>query len=76
MSEKSVEQVVRDILQSAFDEGLIHLLDADSDGVPPSEMSSGDLVGPANILEQYVNARLAAEVAELRKVVAAQTPHI
>lgn len=56
-NEKSCEQIVRDILDAAVAAGLVVLMQ-DHHGTA-QDMSSGDLVGPANVLEQYIEQRLA-----------------
>lgn len=54
---QSIEQVIRDILDAAVADGLV--IFPEHHGTS-QHMSSGDLVGPANVLEQYIEQRLAA----------------
>ncbi len=53
MAEKSVEQMIRDIL-SALDDGLVIALESGDD---PQGFTAGDLVAPANVLNAILAER-------------------
>lgn len=49
--EKSVEQLVRDVLDQAYRDQIVR------GGAKPQYLSSGDLVGCANIVAEYLRER-------------------
>jgi hypothetical protein len=56
MAAKSIEQIVRDVLEAVVKDASLFGLFAS--GIDPQTFSSGDLVGPANVLSDAIGVVL------------------
>ena len=56
MKKTSIEQVIRDILEKAINDGLVSSTQQFDDPSPQSR-TSGDLVGCANILAEFLRSK-------------------
>lgn len=55
---RSIEQMCRELLRQAIEDKIISGCDYWGDPIDPEHMSSGDLVGMANLLNQFFKEKL------------------